>query len=411
MKKYFYSILVFSILGAILSGVLFAQHYLPNANFGILSCTDGAISSCASVSQSKYSVFFGIPVAAFGLLFYLFFIFFTLVCDYAGGIYIRIYAILGLLAGVLGLIADLILGSILIYIKMFCHLCFTTYLINIIIFAILLTFYLRYKVSLNFNIKSLIKDFSPDFADRKAVYALFVLFVFLLCFSVLQLNETLRSNYGGNVITQERIDEFVKKFNDTPVENVVLPHSNIVFGNPNAKLTVNVFTDFLCTACNNFFNTEKRILKKYKDRVKFVYYHYPLDKECNKYASKTTYPNSCLVAYQFEAAALARILPDYLEVHSSKYKDFMDSYNQEWADKVIEKTAKNVNWSKEQIRFFNGLVNVIKDDKIVENSIEFASMYSVNVTPTLFINGKRVLGGPRFPMMDALIKQELDKMK
>ena len=408
MKKYFYSILAFSILGAILSGALFVQHYF---SLGILSCTDGAISSCASVSQSKYSAVFGIPVAAFGLLFYLFFVFFTLVCDYAGGIYIRIFAIFGLLAGVLGLVADLVLGSILIFIKMFCHLCFATYIINIIIFVILLTFYLKYKISLDFNIKNLIKDFKPDFADRKAVYALFVLFVFLLCFSVLQINETLRATYGSNVITQEQVDEFVKKFNDTPAENIILPQSNIVFGNPNAKLTINVFTDFLCSACHNFFKTEKRLLKKYKDKIKFAYYYYPLDTACNKYTGRSTYPNSCLASYHVEAAALVNILPTYLDTHFSKYKDFIGSYNQEWADKVLAETAKSINWNEEQIQLFGELVDTVKAMKTIENTIEFANLYNVNVTPTLFINGKRVLGGPRFPMMDALIKQELEKMK
>ena len=410
VKKYFYSILAFSIVGAVVSGILFVQHYLPNANFGILSCTDNAISSCASVSQSQYSVFFGVPVAAFGLLFYLFFIFFTLICDYAGDIYIRIFAVLGLMAGTLGLIGDLILAAILVYMKMFCHLCFTTYVVNIIIFALLLVFYFKYKSSVNFNIINIIKDFKLDSADRKAALSLFILFIFLLCFSVLQLNETLKANYGSHVVTQKQIDEYVKKFNDTPVENLVLPESRIVFGSPNAKLTITVFTDFLCSACYNFFKTEERILKKYYDKVKFVYYHYPFDMSCNKYSSRTVYQNSCIASYQIEAAANLNILSDYLDVHFSKYNDYSDSYNQEWADKILTETAKKINWHEDNINFFNKFVDSVKDIKTVENNIEFAAIYKINATPTLFISGKRILGGPKYQMLEAIIIQELEKM-
>jgi protein-disulfide isomerase len=226
----------------------------------------------------------------------------------------------------------------------------------------------------------------------------------------MQLNETLRANYSGNIITQEQVDEFVKKFNDADVENIILPESRIVFGNPNAKLTINVFTDFLCSACHNFFKTEKRILKKYYNEVKFVYYHYPLDMDCNKYASKSMYPNSCIASDQIEAAATINILSDYLDVHFSKYKDFTGSYSQEWAEKILEETAKNINWNEDNIKLFNGFVNSVKASKIVENNIEFAALYKINVTPTLFINGKRVLGGPKYPMMEAIINQELGKI-
>ena len=406
MKKYFYSILGLSILGAIISGVLLIQHYLPNANFGVLSCDDTAISSCASVSQSPYSELFGIPVAAFGLLFYLFFIFFALICDYAGDIYVRIFAIIGLILAAMGIGADLVLISTLIYIKMFCHLCATTYLINAIIFAILLIFYLKHKSSLNLNIKSIIKDFKLD-SDKKAVLALFILFAFLLCFSMFQLNETLRATHGSKVVTQQEIDDFVKKFNDSPVEMVSFPQSRLIFGNPNAKLSIVVYTDFLCTACRNFYNVEKRILRKYSNDVNFIYYHYPMDQTCNNLVSRTIYPNSCLASNQIETAAAMNILSDYLAIHFSKYREFAGLYNHEWADKVLEAIAKKNNWKQSDIALFNDLAN--SANHTIESHVESAGSNRVNGTPTLFINGRRLTGVPKFQLLEAVIKQELGR--
>ena len=87
MKKFIYLILALAIAGAVLSGILLLQHFYPEAKIGIISCGDGIINPCLSLSQSGYVTLFTIPVAAYGLLWYLLALFILLIADYAGGRY------------------------------------------------------------------------------------------------------------------------------------------------------------------------------------------------------------------------------------------------------------------------------------------------------------------------------------
>ncbi len=47
-------------------------------------------------------------------------------------------------------------------------------------------------------------------------------------------------------------------------------------GNPNALVTVVEFADFQCPACGFAFTQFEKLVPEYKDRVEFVFMHYPL---------------------------------------------------------------------------------------------------------------------------------------
>jgi hypothetical protein len=99
------------------------------------------------------------------------------------------------------------------------------------------------------------------------------------------------------------LNNFVNEFNNTPVEKTHFQNNTLRVGDPAAPLTINVFTDFLCSACYQFYNTEKYLITKFSGKINIIYHHYPLDQSCNPSVSKTIYPNSCISAQAMQAAA------------------------------------------------------------------------------------------------------------
>ena len=45
-------------------------------------------------------------------------------------------------------------------------------------------------------------------------------------------------------------------FYQTPAQKIDFPDSGIILGNPEAEVTLYVFTDFLCSACYEFYRIE-----------------------------------------------------------------------------------------------------------------------------------------------------------
>ena len=187
MKKFIYLILLLSILGTVLSGVLVFQHYYPDSDFTTLSCGDSLENSCITVSQSDYSKLFGIPLATYGLLFYLTIIFILLIADYAEASYYKISSFLLLPLITLSLIIDLVLAGLLVKIGEVCLLCVSTYLVNIAIFILTLLWVKKIVNEENISLINIYKDVKKieiDTAEKKVALSSFTLFLILLTFSV-----------------------------------------------------------------------------------------------------------------------------------------------------------------------------------------------------------------------------------
>jgi len=412
MKKYLYSILLLSILGAILAGALFYQHYDPEASMGILSCGHGLENPCISVGQSPYSKILGIPVAAFGLLYYLIMIFTLLIADYAGDWYLAAAAAFTLPLSLLALVADIILAAIMISIGDFCTLCFYTYMVNVLIFILALFWYRQARSGGTISLLSMVKETvktGPQTADKRAALSSFTLFIFLLAFSIFATNFIMNARTSGNRASDKQVQSFLTKFYASEVEELDLPDTKLILGNPDAELTIIVFTDFLCSACYSFFKTEKYLLSRFKGQIKILYYHYPLDAQCNSDVGRTIYANSCTASRAVNAAAEQNILIDYLIAHFARYKEFKHEYTIEWASTVLRDLIKNGNIHTIDKKAFEKDMDSKKNRQITEDHIKSAVRLKIDATPTLFIAGRRLVGVPPRDLLEALVRAELKK--
>lgn len=402
MKKFIYTVMLLAVAGTILSGSLTIEHYYPDTGISSTLCKDSIINPCSSIQQSEYATILGIPVAAFGLLFYIFILFSVLIADYAAERYYLYFLAIALPLTAVSILIDIFLLIILIKLSVFCTLCMLTYLINVLLFIILILWIMKTKSTRNMSLRDVLRSilgFGQENPDRRATMSLFIIFIFFLSFAIFSSSYILKIKTYEPSPSKEKIEAFINKFFLSPPADLNLPESKMILGNTNAPVSIVVFTDFLCSACYKFFRVEKYLFSKFQDKINVIYYNYPLDKSCNKYTSYTRYLNSCLASRAITAAAQLKSFEQYLIEHFSRYPAIARAYNMESsfeiADRVIDRST------------FIEKFNSDETGEIVERDINIARELGIDATPTIYINGRKLVGVLPGKVIEAIIEREL----
>lgn len=157
-----------------------------------------------------------------------------------------------------------------------------------------------------------------------------------------------------------------------PARSLDESSGQLLGGSMNSPIRLEVFSDFQCSACREYYlNTIRPVLKEYssRDKVCVIYHEYPLS--YHKYA--------LLASYYSEAAA--RIgTQQLLEVRDSLYTD-----QAKWSqDGSIEETVAKALARDD----FQKLKKILQDTSIkstIEKGIELGEKHEVRSTPTTLI--------------------------
>ena len=408
MKKYIYTLIGISIAGAALSAFLWILTYYPS--IGILS--NEFYNPYIAVSASVWSKILAIralniPLPVLGMFMYSCTIFLFLIADYASGRYHIFSAALMIpFAAIILILNAVSLVMIVFTAKVFPVMYILYILLNILLLAVFIKFYLSISTDNNRSLIAAIKsvfDAADGGSDKKAAVAYATLFVFLLASTLLCLDYTMKLKNPGITISEKDMKIFLDNFYTAEVEKIELPESKIRYGSDDAKITIHVFTDFLCNACYNFYQTEKYLVSRFGNRVRFLSYHYPLDTNCNANIDSTAYENSCIASKSIQAAADMNILEKFTAAHFRQYKEISHSFSLEKALAIFDKTGLG---EKERNSFEESLNSSAAEKKIAED-LKAAKELKINGTPTLFINGRRISGVPPKEMLEVLIEKEL----
>lgn len=403
-------LIITAILGSVLAAILMYEFHYPEITEGLVICQQDLINSCQAVSQSQFSQIAGIPVAAFGFFFYLVVLFSILIADYAGGLFYRLISLPLLILSSMAIAADIFFAGAMIYIKQFCSLCAASYVLTIIIFIFSLLLYLDSRKNFPDKLTSLLKNFltGDEKKSNRALIAVYTVFVFMMLFSITATNFVLESRSGSRprVLSAEELNRELNEFYQEAPAVLLLPESNMKIGEDNAALKIYVFSDFLCGACYKFFELEKKLIVKFPGKIQFVYYNYPLDGECNANISNTVYDNSCLATASFILAADQGLFTSYLKEHFKNYnREFSHSYN-EPALKLTTGQVKGL-----QIPYGDELLKSPIVMKKLTDDLKLAKQLSISSTPTIIINGRKMVGVPAQQVIEEIIKRELADKK
>lgn len=176
----------------------------------------------------------------------------------------------------------------------------------------------------------------------------------------------------GKVVTKELFDlDSGKNMSDLvslPFKNEYYKKENLIYGNPNAKHKVVIFSDPLCPFCRTFVPEAVEYMRKEPNKFAIYYYHFPLD---------SLHP----AAVELVKAAIALELKGRKDVVLDLYKVNVDP--KEKNNEVILKEFNKV--MKSDIKMFELMSKEVSEH--FKNDLEVADALMVNGTPTMFFNG------------------------
>ncbi len=178
-------------------------------------------------------------------------------------------------------------------------------------------------------------------------------------------------------IAKRREEEEKKKLEETfdrPLQPEIRADESIR-GNKNAPLLLVEYSDFECPFCSRGYQTVMDLMKKYGDKIKFVYKHLPL----------SFHPQAMIAAKYYEAIRLqspdkAYKFHDEIFKNQGKLKNgeaFLKSIAKS-AGADMDKLAKDINSKEVEAR--------------IQADMEEAGKFGMQGTPGFILNGVPVKG-------------------
>jgi protein-disulfide isomerase len=209
-------------------------------------------------------------------------------------------------------------------------------------------------------------------------------------------------------LSDERVKKFEEYYYSLKQEDATLPESLMVIGDPGAEIRIMAFTDFLCAACYRFYEVEKFLLSRFPGRIRIDYYSFPLDTVCNANSPRTVYPNSCVAAMTFIAAAKRGIFRHFLEYHYEHYKENMSRLHAGDVLLSAKQYFKDRSSEEEYNRFLKEAMS--EQTKFsLNDDVKLGKTMNIRAVPTLFINGRRLEGIPDADLLEFVMSRELNK--
>ena len=170
--------------------------------------------------------------------------------------------------------------------------------------------------------------------------------------------------------------------------------SIVAIGSYDAIVKIKIFSSLTCPHCANFhIKVVPKIIKEYVEsgKAQLIFIDFPLD----------------LAA--FNASKLLHCIDQkkqisFLDIVYDTQSNWTNGSNIEDINNNLKKIAKNLGISSEQ--FDKCLIDEDISDKILNNRIEANQKYSINSTPTIVINEKKLEGSVSFKN----IKKKIEKI-
>jgi protein-disulfide isomerase len=167
-------------------------------------------------------------------------------------------------------------------------------------------------------------------------------------------------------------------------------------GNPDAKVTIKVFSSLTCPHCASFHaNIYEKLKEEYIDKglVKFEHHAFPLDL----------------------AALNAEVVVRCHDSNEKKFNLLTEIYNKQkiWAvgsdikkiNELIKKVGLNFDLSNEKMDLC--LKNDQVQDEILKQRIEAQKKYKIESTPTIIINEKKYSGKVDYKQFKKAVDKKL----
>jgi protein-disulfide isomerase len=169
-----------------------------------------------------------------------------------------------------------------------------------------------------------------------------------------------------------------------------------VLGPANAPVTLVEFSDFECPVCRNLHDALRGLLPKYGQQVRVIFKDFPIE-QIHPWARTAALAGRC--AYQQDAQSFWKIydlIYDHQEIISAE-----NAY-----DKMLDYAGQ----SGLNTDTFKGCLATLEPGAAIDASRANGQELDVNSTPTIFVNGRRLVGADAH-LIEQYIQYELARRK
>jgi protein-disulfide isomerase/uncharacterized membrane protein len=362
---------------------------LKQAGHTEASCNINSTISCDAVAASKYSEVFGIPLAIWGLGYFLG-ILACVAIILRGHKSAREHELAWFFLAGIGVLSSVALAFISLgIVKAVCLVCIAIYSINAVQGVVAYLLWKDRRDTLVVDMKSL----SGGISTAAIALALSILAFNYIKPSPVQPSEQLdmpAAHKGSNGLPQLSAQQVDIPINKTAYSGMGEDYRK---GSDDAKVVIVEFADYMCPACGQTAPVMEDLAKQLGSRVLFVFKNYPLSNQCNSSVTSDMHTHSCDIAKLARCAGAQGAFWDYhLKAFAAQ-----SSASKEQA-RAWGKSVGLSDQQMDQCLASKDILAKIKDD------VDLGNKVGVTSTPTIFINGKKYLGERSVEAMRAIIE-------
>lgn len=394
------------LVGVAISCVALYEHvvYTGGLATGPSFCNISRHVNCEAVNASAWSTFLGVPIASYGVFFYLSLFGLLLISGPAR----RVQPYSALAVAWLGSVSAVGISVVLFGVSEFiigalCLICLGLYVVNFLLWLVLWRGVTRGSAARSLRdgvmvllgfVKTVFTGGSQATFARLGAIAL-VAFAAVCVYlpygvhAVLSATMSQEPNQSGT--TSSKQDPFEAWQTQTPIS---IPSNTTggTFrdydeGEVSAPIQIVEFADFECPGCRRLYVALKDILKQYEGKYHLTFRNYPLDQECNPKITREFHRNACLAAYFTRCAG-----------EQGKFWEALDLV---FTDPILE--DRNASGKVKEFLLTKGAASLSLDSEAMveciasgryraklQDDIKEGDKAGLTSTPSLWINGKKV---------------------
>ena len=389
--KFFKLLLYFLIIiGLLISGYLLYRH---NNSGKIDVCSAIFGRGCDSALNSSVGTQLGLPLAAWGILFYSLMILLLGLPSFLGKTYKANTSVPVFALSLLGSIGSITLLVMMFFNhSLFCPFCAVIHGINLLLFFCILqtTGYsipifftkLKQEVASLFRFRSAKKDATIKWLG---------IGTFLLLTICLYVGLQIVSD--NTAIDPEKI---ISEYNEAPVQKIQIDSDDPLWGPVDSPIQIITFSDFECPSCRYFFYTVAKLKSEYKNKFHIIFKHFPLNTACNPGITGDVHPKACEAALAAEAA---RQQGKFWQYHDMVFVMDISKSNE-----TFSRIASRVHL--DSIKFETDRRGDTAKNRLAK-TIQQGINLKIDGTPAVYVNGKMV-NDFRLPSMRILFDHLLN---
>jgi len=373
----YYTGIIVSIIGVALSLLLLCKHTSSELCSSSLGCSIDGVDGCKELGQSSYSKIGPIPIAFFGVVYY---IFMTIAFYFQMRNSKHQSALILVIAAAVGLVVDAVLAPINFNMVLVpCILCAYTYLITLALVVLAVTVYLQSRRKAK-DEPAIAVSVGSD-VMKWGIASIVIAGVFA---GVLSLSSPGKKVAVANdLLPEEKVAGMISDFNALKSIDLNLQGIKSKEGGEKGYIVVQKFADFLCPHCLHASLLLQDALKRWPGRIVVYYRHFPLDSTCNPLL--TGAPQKPYGNWRCNGAQAA--------ICASDYRGFANFYHGVFGLQAsqlpitleqLEHISKNAEIPWPQLRDCMG--SAATQTKLMRD-INDAKLVDIHSTPTLIING------------------------